>query len=497
MIEDIQLITLGESNDIKQAMQRLDRTGLGIVLIVNEDKKLIGVATDGDIRRAILAGKNLSTPISEVMSINPLIAREGTLATELLEIMLEKGIRQIPIVDTGSKPVDIALLSELKTIPLSSPDITSKEVELINQVLSTPYLSIGSKIREFEEKIAGYVGTKYAIAVNSGTSALHLCISSLDIKDGDEVITTPFSFIASANCILFERAKPVFVDIDRDNLCIDVNKIEERITGKTKAILPIHVFGHPCRMDKILEIARNYNLAVIEDACEAIGAEYRGKKAGSFGDCGVFAFYPNKQITTGEGGMIVTNDEKIAKLCRSMRNQGRDEKDSWLSYTRLGYNYRMPELSASLGVAQMDRIDEILEKRQRVADFYNKRLSRIDGVKIPYIASDVKMSWFIYVIRLDEQKFSQGERDRIIQELGAEGIDCRNYFPPIHLQPFYVEMFGYQKGSFPVAEEISGLTIALPFYNNLAEREVDYICHTLENIISGSITKRSSGKEQD
>lgn len=483
MIKDIQLITLRESDDIKEAMQRIEKTGVRIVLIVNKDKKLIGVATSGDISRAILAGENLNTPISKVMHTSPVTAREGTPATELLEMMLGKGIYEIPVVDAGGRVVDIALLPELKTIPLSSPDITHKEVELINQVLATPYLSIGSKIKEFEEKIASYLGTKYAIAVNSGTSALHLCIRSLDIKDGDEVITAPFSFVASANCILFERAKPVFVDVDRDSLCLDANKIEEKITDKTKAILPVHIFGHPCEMDKVLAIARKYNLAVIEDACEALGTEYQGKKVGSFGDCGVFGFYPNKQITTGEGGMVVTSNEKIAKLCRSLRNQGRDEGDSWLSYTRLGYNYRMPELSASLGVVQMARIDEILEKRQKVADFYNNRLSRVGGLKIPYTAPKVKMSWFVYVIRLDERKFSQEQRDSIIQELTSRGIDCRDYFPPIHLEPFYIQMFGYQKGSFPVTEQVSRLTIALPFYNNLAEEEVDYICDNLEDIL--------------
>ncbi|MFC1931515.1 DegT/DnrJ/EryC1/StrS family aminotransferase [Chloroflexota bacterium] len=483
MIKDIELITLRASEDIKEAMQCIDKAGVRIVLIVNEDKKLIGVATDGDIRRAILAGKNLSTPISEVMHADPVTAQEGTTATELLEVMHEKDIYEIPIVDTSGSVVDIVLLPELKTIPLSSPDITHKEVEIINQVLSTPYLSIGPKIRGFEERVASYIGTKYAIAVNSGTSALHLCIRSLGIKDGDEVISAPFSFIASANCILFDRAKPIFVDIDKNSLCIDPDKIEEKITGKTKAILPVHIFGHPCQMDKIMKIASDYNLAVIEDACEAIGAEYKGKKVGSFGDCGVFGFYPNKQITTAEGGMIITNNEKIAKLCRSMRNQGRDKTDSWLSYSRLGYNYRMSELSASLGIAQIDRIDEILEKRQKVAELYNKRLGGIEGIKIPSTASEVRMSWFIYVIRLDEQKFSRRKRDKIIQELRDKGIDCRDYFPPIHLQPFYVEMFGYEKGSFPITEKVSSLTIALPFYNNLAERDIHYICDTLEDIM--------------
>ncbi len=483
MIKDINLISLQKSDDIKEALQRTKETGMRIMLIVDEGKVLIGVVTSGDIGRAILSGKKLSTPLSEVMNTNLIIAHEGTPATELLGVMLGKSIYEIPIVDCSGRVVDISFLSELKAIPLSSPDITNKEVDIINQVLSTPYLSIGSKIKEFEEKIANYLGVKYAVSVNSGTSALHLCIRSLDIKDGDEVITTPFSFVASANCMLFERAKPVFVDIDKDTLCLDVNKIEEKITAKTKAILPVHIFGHPCQMDKVMAIAQKYKLSVIEDACEALGTEYQGKKVGSFGDCGVFGFYPNKQITTGEGGMVVTNNEKLAKLYRSLRNQGRDEGDSWLSYTRLGYNYRMPELSASLGVAQIGRIDEILEKRQKVADFYNKRLSHIGGVKVPYTADEVKMSWFVYVIRLDEREFSQEQRDSIIQELKGRGIDCRDYFPPIHLEPFYVQMLGCRKGSFPITERVSMLTIALPFYNNLTEDEVNYIGDNLEDIL--------------
>lgn len=483
MNKKIDLLIIQENNTIKEAMECINKAGLRIGLVVNENKKLLGIITDGDIRRALLSGKDFKTPIKKIMTTNPITAPEGTPATELLEIMLEKDIQGIPIVDNKGILVDIALLSELKSIPLSSPDVTHREIEAINQVLSTPFLSIGPKIKEFEEKIANYIGVKYAIAVNSGTSGLHLCIRSLDIKDGDEVITTPFSFIASANCILFERAKPVFVDIDKNTLCIDVNKIEEKITKKTKAILPVHIFGHPCQMDKIMEIARKHNLKVIEDACEAIGAEYKGRKVGSFGNCGVFAFYPNKQITTAEGGMVVTNDEKIAKLCQSMRNQGRDEGDAWLSHSRLGYNYRMTEMSAALGVAQMDRVDEMLEKRQKVANLYNKRLSEIEGIKIPYIAPNVKMSWFVYIIRLDDKRFLKEDRDQIMKELKARGINCRDYFPPIHLEPFYVKTFGYKKGSFPLTEKVSGLTIALPFYNNLTEKEINYICSSLDNII--------------
>lgn len=470
---------------IRKVMECINKTGIGGIAIVTDSKKrLLGVVTDGDLRRALIANKNLETPINSIMTKNPIKMPEGTSATELLEVMINKNISQIPIVNEKNVLVDVTLLSELKSIPLSSPDITKREIEIINQVLSTPCLSIGPKIIEFEKKMAEYIGAKYAVAVNSGTSALHLCIRSLGIKDGDEVITTSFSFIASANCILYERAKPVFVDIDAKTLCIDTERIEKKITRRTKAILPVHVFGHPCEMDRIMEIAKRYGLAIIEDACEAIGSDYKGKKAGSFGDVGVFAFYPNKQITTAEGGMIVTNDENIAKLCRSMRNQGRDEHSGWLSHSRLGYNYRMSELSASMGVVQMERVDEILDKRRKVASIYNKKLKNIDGIKTPFVSPTVNMSWFVYVVILDRKRFTGKDRNNIMHKLKSRGVSCSNYFPPIHLEPFYIKMFGYEKGNFPVTERISELTIALPFHNNLAVQEIDYVCKNLKEVIS-------------
>ena len=481
--EKLKYLAVKKTVTIKEIMRRIDVAGIRIALVVDNDKRLIGVATDGDIRRAILSGKNLDKEVGEIMIMNPISAREGSSANDLLKIMIRKGIQEIPLVNQEGVLTDVVSLFELKNIPLSSPDITDREVETIRQVLSTPFLSIGPKVKEFEKKIADFIGTRYAVAVNSGTSGLHLAVRSLDIKDGDEVITSPFSFIASANCMLFERAKPVFVDIDEKTLCIDSAKIEEKITKKTKAILPVHIFGHPCDMDEIIRIAKKHNLAVIEDACEAIGAKYKGGMAGSFGDCGVFAFYPNKQITTAEGGIIVTNNEKIAKLCQSMRNQGRDEGDEWLCHSRLGYNYRMSELSASLGVTQMERIKEILKKRQKVAATYNEKLSRIKGIKIPYIDSSVDMSWFVYVIRLDDKIFSNKDRNRIIQKLKEKGIDSREYFPPIHLEPLYVKMFGYKKNDFPITEKVSEATIALPFYNNLREEEIDYVCRNLKDLL--------------
>jgi len=366
-------------------------------------------------------------------------------------------------------------------ISLSKQDITEREISAVTDVLRSDALSLGPKLPEFENKIAGFVGAKYAVAVNSGTSALHLCVRALEISEGDEVITTPFSFIASSNCVIFERAKPVFVDIDPETLNIDVEQIENAITPKTKAIIPVHVFGLPANMAAILKIAEKFNLVVIEDSCEALGAKVDNKFAGTIGDCGTFAFYPNKQITTGEGGIIVTDREDVARLAISMRNQGRDEGMGWLAHSRLGYNYRISDISCALGVAQIERIDEILAARESVAGKYNGMISEEIPEIIPLCnpPEGITRSWFVYVVQLPE-RFSVEQRDEIIKHLRSIGIWCNNYFPPIHLQPFYVSEFGYKKGDFPVTEKISEHTIALPFYNRLADDDIEIVVKELK-----------------
>ncbi len=368
-------------------------------------------------------------------------------------------------------------------IPLSSPDITELEIEYVTEALRTPNLSLGPKLAEFEARMAKFVDVKYAVAVNSGTSALHLIVRALGIKDGDEVITTPFSFISSANCILFERAKPVFVDIDPTTLNIEANRIEERITRRTRAILAVDIFGYPAEWHKLEQIAKKHRLKLIEDSCEALGAEYKGRKAGTFGEAAAFAFYPNKQMTTGEGGVIVTNDIELADLCRSMRNQGRVDSDEWLEHQSLGYNYRLSDINCALGIAQLERIEELLAKRERVAQMYNMRLKDWQEVRIPFSSSEVKRSWFVYVVVL-EDRYSRDNRDKILRELRKRGIGCSNYFTPIHLQPFYVEMFGFKQGDFPVTEHASERTIALPFYNNLSDTEIDFVVQNLKEVVS-------------
>ncbi len=371
-------------------------------------------------------------------------------------------------------------------IPLSRPDITEREIETIVSVLRTPYLSLGPKLEEFEGKLAKYAGVKFAIVVNSGTAALHLIIKALKIGENDEVITTPFSFIASANCIVYERATPVFVDIDPKTWNIDVDLIEERISEKTKAILAVDVFGHAAEWDRLHAMAEKYNLKLIEDAAESLGGEYKGRKTGSFGDLSAFAFYPNKQITTGEGGAILTDDEGKAELCRSLRNQGRSNGGEGPAHERLGYNYRLSDINCALGIAQLERVDELLSKREKVAQLYNERLQELDSIVIPYISPDVKKSWFVYVIRLHDG-LSKKDHDKILQELRNRGIECANYFGPIHLQPFYRMMFGYRENIFPVTEKIALRTIALPFYGTLTEKEVDYVCNNLSNLVKSSI----------
>jgi perosamine synthetase len=367
-------------------------------------------------------------------------------------------------------------------IPLSQPDLSAAERRAVLEVLESTFLSFGPKLVEFERAMAKYVGVRHAVAVNSGTSALHLIVRALGISPGHEVITTPFSFIASANCIMVEGARPIFVDIDPDTYNLDVSKIESAVTSKTKAILPVDVFGRCADWKGIYAIARHHNLAVIEDSCEAIGAESGGKKAGSFGDAGCFGFYPNKQMTTGEGGVIVTDRDDLAAACRSMRNQGRNDGQGWMEHARIGFNYRLGDLNCALGLAQLSRLEDMLSRRAAVAELYRERLQNIQGVILPPPVTEGRLSWFVYVVRLGDC-YSRMDRDRVLEGLRAAGIGCSNYFPPIHLQAHYVRQWGYRPGDFPVTERVAEHTIALPFFNALTASQVNEVAECLERQI--------------
>lgn len=368
----------------------------------------------------------------------------------------------------------------LKPIPLSSPSIAEEDIAAVVSVLRTPRLSLGPCVPEFERAIAAYIGAKHAVAVNSGTSALHLIIRALKISEGDEVITTPYSFVSSANCMLFERAIPRFVDILPDTFCIDPSKIEAAITPKTKAILGVDVFGYLADWDRLRAIAKKHGLALIEDSCEALGSKRNGTMAGTFGDCGTFAFYPNKQMTTGEGGIIVTDRDDIAASARAQRNQGRDPEATWLEHRELGFNYRLSDINCALGTSQLKRLPEFISKRAQIVSWYAEALAPLrEHLQTPAAQKGVDVSWFVYVVRLQDAS----RREDVMQRLRDADIGCANYFPCIHLQPFYRAMFGFTGGEFPVAEDVSARSIALPFFTGLTQEQVKHVAAALTHAL--------------
>jgi len=397
---------------------------------------------------------------------------------------------------------------------MSSPDLTDAERQAVLDVLNTPALSMGPQIQAFEKAFTDFTGLRHAIGVNSGTAGLHLCVRAAGIGPGDLVLTTPFSFVASTNVLLFENAIPVFVDIDPRTGNVDPGLVRAAardlaaggkkadrwlpragaLVGSThastqlqasprlRAILPVDVFGQPADLGALRSLADEYGLKFIEDSCEALGAEYNGRKAGTFGDYGVFAFYPNKQITTGEGGVIVTNDDGAAGMMRALRNQGRAPGDTWLQHTHLGYNYRLDEMSAALGVVQMSRLDELLRKRERVAAWYAERLAEIPGLESPALEPfTTRASWFVYVVRFDPRI----DRDALAKRLERRGVPVRPYFLPIHLQPYMVERFGYREGDFPVTEDLGRRGLALPFSGVMTEGQVETVCQALREEVQG------------
>jgi dTDP-4-amino-4,6-dideoxygalactose transaminase len=386
---------------------------------------------------------------------------------------------------------------------MSSPDLADADRQAVLEVLNTPSLSMGPRILEFEQAFCDFSGRKHAMGVSSGTTGLHLCVRAAGIEPGDYVITTPFSFVASANVLLFENAVPVFVDVDAHTGNIDPGlvaeaardlvmggeKAQEWLPRKgsepnrsLKAILPVDVFGQPADLDPIRKVAQKYGLKVIEDSCEALGAEYKGRKVGTLGDYGVYAFYPNKQITTGEGGVIVTDDDQAADFMRALRNQGRAVGDTWLQHTYLGYNYRLDEMSAALGTAQMARLDELLNKREQVAAWYTERLAEMPEVETPSVEPfTTRMSWFVYVAIFDKSV----DRDGLANALEARGVPVRPYFAPIHLQPYMIKRFGYRPGDFPVTEDLGSRGLALPFSGVMSEAQVEHVCQTLRAVLRG------------
>jgi perosamine synthetase len=367
-------------------------------------------------------------------------------------------------------------MAAVRTIPLSSPWLDEREEELVADVLRSGRLSLGPTIDRFEEAFAERVGAPYAAAVSSGTAGLHLLCVAAGVQPGDEVVTSPYSFVASANCAIYEGATPVFADIDRRTLNLSPESVEASITDRTRAVVAVDIYGYPCELDELRAVCEAHGVALIQDACEALGARYKGEPVGSQGPSAVFAFYPNKQITTGEGGMVTTHSEQQWRLLRSLRNQGRADSGGWLEHARLGFNYRIDDVRAAIGLAQLEKLDAILEARTQVAARYSSLLESVPGLELPCEDdAEHERSWFVYVVTLPEG----ADREGVIASLTERGVQTARYLPCIHLQPYMQERFGYRVGLCPVAEDAAARTLALPFHARLDEDDQVYVAEAL------------------
>ena len=367
-------------------------------------------------------------------------------------------------------------------IPLSAPDIDESDIEAVAGVLRGTRLSLGPKLEEFEQAAANYAGVPYGVALASGTAGLHLGLAALGIGEGDEVILPSFTFISVANAVLHQRARPVFADIDPRTLNLTAESVAKAITPRTRVIIAVDTFGCPVDLDPILRLAAAHGLKVIEDACEALGAEYRGKRAGGLGDLGVFAFYPNKPITTGEGGMVVTRDRELAETIRALRNQGRRPSDGWLDHSLLGYNYRLSEINCALGVSQLRRIDSILARRESRAACYYEHLRAVPELTLPVrTLAEGRVCWFVFVVRLAD-RFRREDRDGILSYMAGRGIECGRYFAPVHRQPLYAA-YADRGRDLAVTERVAPRTLALPFFNRLTSGEIAEVCLALREAI--------------
>jgi len=479
MKDRIQSMTVFNTSSVKEVLRAIDKGALGIAIIVHPaTKNFEGVVTDGDVRRFLLKGFGLNTPVSKMSRPESISAPVET-PIEKISRMFSDPVRVIPLLDKNDLVVDLAIFDKRVHLPVAEPILDDKELLYVNDCILSGWISSSGKyLSKFEAMFAEYCGTEFAIATSSGTSALHLALLACNIGPGDEVIVPSLTFIATANAVTYTGAKPVFVDCEYETWNIDPAAIERSITKKTKAIIPVHLYGHPANMDPIVDIADRYGLFVVEDAAEAHGAEYKGQKVGSMGDLAIFSFYGNKIITTGEGGMVVTSNRKIADKIRLFRDHGM-QKDRRYWHPVLGYNYRMTNIQAALGVAQMEKIDLILDKKRQIAEIYSENLRNIDGLRLPNELEWAKCVFWLYTVLIDQDIFGIS-RDQLMLRLKKQGIETRPLFPPVHSQPIYANA-----QVLPVAEQISSQGFSLPSSAHLSNESVERVARTIREISLG------------
>lgn len=477
--ERIEAMSLPANGTIRQAMQAIDRGALGMALLIEpETKRFVALVTDGDIRRALLNGYGLESPVAAVPRPEPKTARVG-MSSEQVAALFSDPVRVVPLLNDDSQVVDLAVFDRRVRLPIAEPSLGEKELLYVSECVLTGWVSSAGKfVTRFEEMFAGFCGTRYAIATSNGTAALHLALLALDIGPGDEVIVPTLTFIATANAVTYTGACPVFVDSEPDTWNIDPNLIEEAITPRTKAIIPVHLYGHPANMDPILEIATHYGFAVVEDAAEAHGARYKGRHVGGIGDIGIFSFYGNKIITTGEGGMVVTDRADLAEQVRMLRDHGMSPKRRYW-HPVLGYNYRMTNIQAALGVAQMEKVDAILSAKRRIARVYNERLREVPGITLPPDSPWAYNVYWLYSVLVNAGDFGH-TRDDLITRLSEQGIETRPLFLPVHTQPIY------NSGQrLPVAEHLAANGLSLPSAVGLRVEDVARVAEAVANLHAG------------
>ena len=463
---------------IRGALQLIDTNAQGIVFVVDERSSLVGVMTDGDIRRALLRGISLDEQVNAAMQRGFTSRPVGTASKDLIALLNDK-IRHIPLVNADNVPIDYACMHRLHRIPIMEPSLSGNEMEYVTECIKTNWISSqGAYVRKFESVFGAYCGYPHALAVSNGTVALHLALVALGIGPGDEVLVPDLTFAASINAVLYTGATPVIVDVDRTTWTIDVRQIEALITPRTRAVMPVHLYGHPCHMDEIMEIARCHGLFVIEDCAEAIGSTYRGKKAGSFGDVSAFSFFGNKTITTGEGGMVLFRDKGVFDLAKRLRDHGMaPDRRYW--HNEVGFNYRMTNIQGAIGVAQMERVDTFVEIKRRLAATYDTCLEKYTGLSLPPKEIWALNSYWLYTFMVEPDHGVT--RDEVMNKLMLNGVETRPVFYPLHEMPPYQR---FAHGEYPVSSHLSRCGVSLPSSVTLSHEMQDAVVRALNTVFA-------------
>lgn len=463
---------------IRDVLNRINENGRGVVFAVDSDGRFVGLATDGDMRRALLKGGRMDSGVAECLNRDCVTAQQSAPVERILALLDER-VRCVPILDEGGRPVDFAALDQNYHLPVAQPSLTGRELEYVTDCIATNWISSkGKYVDRFESEFAKLCGARFAVSTSNGTTALHLALVALGVGPGDEVIVPDLTFIATANAVTYCGARPVLVDVDPVTWTISAAAIEAALTPRTRGLIPVHLYGHPADMSAINAIAGQHGLFVLEDCAESLGALYRGRTVGTIGTAGCFSFYGNKTLTTGEGGMVVTNDEELARRARLFRDHGM-APDRRYVHPVVGFNYRLTNLQAAIGVAQLERIDEIFASKRRIDASYRRFLSGLPGIVLPPQAEWAQPVCWLFSMLVREG--SVLSRDQMIEALEERQIGCRPLFYPLHLQPPYRD-----SRSFPVSEDLARRGLSLPSAVTLPDRSIEHVCAVITELVGRS-----------